>query len=113
MHTIRKYRVRHLGLWVLVGRFLAGCAPIPSSQGAPEQPSTAPESTVIVTHPKVRRVLPVALRSVRLSAAVKRFEHALGHDIQVQVDAGLVPPDRERFTTALATTIEGATTALE
>jgi hypothetical protein len=100
-----------VGLTVLC-LVLAGCSAL-LPDGSPERPAVLTERTIVVITPEAPRVLPFALRGAHLAAAVEHLEHLVGHGVQLQVDAALVHPDRERFTHALAAAVDNAVLALE
>jgi hypothetical protein len=94
-----------------LGLTVAGCAAF-LREGSPGRPVRVTERTTVVILPEAPRVLPFVLRSEDLAAAVARIERMLGRGVQLQVDAALLPADRERFTHALASGIDNAVLAL-
>jgi hypothetical protein len=107
-------RTRDLGmlLSMALGLLGAGCGSL-LREGSPGRPAVVTERTTVVILPEAPHVLPFVLRGAELAAAVERLERVLGHGVQLQVDAVLLPPDRERFTYALAAGIDNAAVALE
>jgi len=112
MPSISVRKLGPLGLLMAFGFIVAGCSAL-LPDGSPERPAVLTKLTTVIITPQAPRVLPFALRGAHLAAAAERLEHLLGHNVQLQVDAALVPPNRERFTHALAAAIDNAVLALE
>jgi hypothetical protein len=63
--------------------------------------------------PDGSHVMPFPVREPHLAASAQRLERALGHGVQIRVEAALVLADRECFTQALADAVDNAALALE
>ena len=64
-------------------------------------------TTVIVVFDQAPRELPFNPRGARLLAAAQQLEVRVGHPVQIQIDAALLPQWRENFENGLASGIEG------
>jgi hypothetical protein len=106
---------RNIGaLVVLMAVFLAlaGCAASLPDAGRETAVPVTPWTTVVIT-PNGSHLPPFVRGESHLAASARRLERVLGHGVQIQIDAALVPADRERFAMALVDAIDNAALALE